>query len=448
MKKENSNIKSFLMPVELREMLENNRKDNYRYKYLLALHWANIAMGHRGRNYLKRLTAREETNEEDSHVLPLVIDLSKTLDFTGNLIITPWSQGIIWSSDVSGSVESYGYLEQEIAPLNFILYQGNDEQERCSQWYLTIPKEIRVRMVLFDTHQFTILYLASHYKHAYELFVSQPILFWLMLCTAKEQNVPEHKLLLLMGKSRKEILLFCGLPATKSALKVISKLRFFKYNSKALAEIRLLFKTDNYSGLNHLERIGRIASPLINDFPELLKSRLLQGVCKENSDYTIARIIRDTQLMAETLEINNVMERVKNCDSFDAVHALHDYLVRRLNNPNLHPNFDEEMPDVKYQTPPLEGNSFIFPITDAKGLYEEGRVQNHCVYSYHADIVSGDYYVYKIISPQRATLGLFLYPDGEVELDQLYLADNSPVSSTTQKFVLEWISMQELTQKV
>ena len=51
---------------------------------------------------------------------------------------------------------------------------------------------------------------------------------------------------------------------------------------------------------------------------------------------------------------------------------------------------------------------------------------HHCVASYHSQIVARQYFVYRVTSPIRATLGLRRL-DGEWQLDQLVEAGNAPV---------------------
>ncbi len=98
-----------------------------------------------------------------------------------------------------------------------------------------------------------------------------------------------------------------------------------------------------------------------------------------------------------------------------------------------------------------QGNSHIVPITDFAGLRIEGLRQHHCVESYHSRISNGTYYVYQVLAPERATLGVKIHRDlsGRVDLsmDQLQGLQNKPVSHETTQAVLSWLTRRRGTIK-
>lgn len=61
---------------------------------------------------------------------------------------------------------------------------------------------------------------------------------------------------------------------------------------------------------------------------------------------------------------------------------------------------------VYFCTPPFAGTSAVEPILDSDSLLEEGRCMGHCVASYRHAVEAGRYFVYRVTSPVRATLGL------------------------------------------
>jgi len=64
------------------------------------------------------------------------------------------------------------------------------------------------------------------------------------------------------------------------------------------------------------------------------------------------------------------------------------------------------------------------------------------VASYHSAVYIGHYYVYRILYPQRATLGLRLKYGSKPQLDQLKAFQNQPVSEQTNQFVLNWLARE------
>ena len=91
--------------------------------------------------------------------------------------------------------------------------------------------------------------------------------------------------------------------------------------------------------------------------------------------------------------------------------------------------------------PPLAGTQAIIPITDSNSLFQEGIDQDNCVYSYLAEILAGQYFVYQVKGiSERATLGVTIGANGIIQLDQLLAASNSRVSRQTFELVVHWLN--------
>jgi hypothetical protein len=95
--------------------------------------------------------------------------------------------------------------------------------------------------------------------------------------------------------------------------------------------------------------------------------------------------------------------------------------------------------------PPLPGTSDIVPLMQASQLREEGLVQHHCVGSYAGSVKQGKCYIYRILSPERATLSLAKGPDGGWEIAQLYRACNQPVGTATRQSIEAWLGQFSLS---
>jgi len=429
------------LPVEpedsdVNHILEHHHEKGATDSFILAKHWANKAIVSRDISHLKSYIGDNITAKNNSQDLPIVLDFSTLLDYAGTITVGHWNSGVTWQLECDGTIQKFKYFEQESVPLTFLLYQ-----ESCTQWYLDIPKEVRINLAAFATHEFCILYLVSHYTHAYQLFVSQPTLFWIMLSVAKEKNLPEVELMALLARPRKEILRFCDLPATKSALKLISKLQIPRLNQTSLGHIRDLLAIDNYSALNHLKQIGENVVSFVREYPEMIGSSLLIGISKSNNS-AINSTIDDIRHLADRLGITDISARLSHSKSLDEVTAVHDDLVIRVNAQQY-----EELFEIDYPEPPIQGTQSIIPITTGEYLFRESVRQHHCVSTYHDRIVLGDYYVYQILEPERATLGLILKKGCKPKLDQLVLALNDEVSEQTKNTVLKWLENNGVQMK-
>lgn len=411
------------------KILERHRNEGITDSFILARHWTYKAIVRSNINHIKRYAAENMFKKSNSQDLPIVLDFSTLLDYAGTLTVGHWNSGITWQLEHEGSTQKLKYFDQESVPLTFLLYQ-----ESCTQWYLDIPKEVRVNIAAFGTHEFVILYLVSHYTYAYQLFVSQPTLFWIMLSVAKEKEMEESDLLALLARPRKEILQFCDLPTTKSTLKLIGKLRLLRFSQTSLGYIRDLFAIENHSSLNHLKEIRENVVSFVREYPEMIGSSLLLSISKSTNS-VINTTIDDIRHLADRLEITDILARISHSKSLAEVNAVHDDLVVQVNAQQY-----EELFEIDYPEPPIQGNSEIIAITTGEALHREGLEQHHCVSIYHDKIVSGDYYVYQILAPERATLGLTLKKGCKPKLDQLVLALNAEVSEQTKKTVLKWLA--------
>ena len=88
---------------------------------------------------------------------------------------------------------------------------------------------------------------------------------------------------------------------------------------------------------------------------------------------------------------------------------------------------------------PLEPTDRIVPLLSAAELKEEGQLMNHCVASYTFQMMRGDYFVYRVLTSPRCTLGIrFIH--GGWTMDQLCAVDNATVvDPAIIAMVEEWL---------
>jgi len=360
----------------------------------------------------------------------LIIDFSELLAYPSQLLINSWQQGINWMLKVNGVDELYEYLEEAPIPLVFI-----KERECYHHWYNGIPEQIRQLAQHYKSIEFTALYLTSRYSAAYELFIHQPTLFFLLIKQAKEEKWEELKLTELLTYKRIDLLQACQLPARRSVLKLLQKMAFKHYGNPEYGYIKQLLALPNYEKLNHLESIDEFIAKLICRYPELVATRLINNYQKHHWQQSVYALFDDICRMATYVGVENIIKRIGACESIDQVERVHDRLVDQLNQLEA-----AVLSEVNYQAPPFAGTDCIIPIINSQSLVEEGKEQRHCIASYHAHIVHRRYYVYRVTYPERATLGITLQEGLKPELDQLKLKRNHPVSEETNQYVLKWLS--------
>jgi len=369
------------------------------------------------------INSTEQTND-------LIIDFSELLKYPSQLLIKSWQKGISWKLSINGLDETYDYLDEAPIPLEFI-----ETRKNYHYWYNEIPQSIRQSVKRYKNIEFSVLYLTSRYNVAHDFFIDQPTLFFLLIKQARTEKWTESKFINLLKHKRITLLKICQLPEKRSVLKLIQKLDFKQYGKTEQDYMRQLLSLPDHAKLNHLRVIDESLAKLLCRYPELIATRLINNYQHKQWQQSVYALLDDIRRMAAQLGVMNIIRRVGQCNGFEQVEGIHDRLVGELNQQG--PN---SIADVTYQQPPFEGTEHIVPITNSKDLVKEGKEQRHCITSYHSRIFNQQYYVYRITSPERATLGLILQKGFKPQLDQLKLKRNFSVSEQTSEYVLQWLA--------
>ena len=144
--------------------------------------------------------------------------------------------------------------------------------------------------------------------------------------------------------------------------------------------------------------------------------------------------MRDATKMAEQLGEEHLIGPFR---STDHVVRVHDRLAVRLNRQQI-------TLQLEFPPPPIDGTSDIVPVTTLQMLYEEGTAQRNCAVSRAHEVAKGRAYVYRVLSPERATLQL----DRSGRhwcLGEIKAAGNAPVRNETMDAVADWLASRPNT---
>jgi hypothetical protein len=133
----------------------------------------------------------------------------------------------------------------------------------------------------------------------------------------------------------------------------------------------------------------------------------------------------------DTLRMLRLFDRPSpRLTSLEQLENLHDHLSREL-DPRL---YTRDSAPIEFPPPPFlpAADSGIEPIRTLGELYDEGREQHNCCLSYAGEIAEGWYYIYRVTSPVRATLGIARGPSGW-QPAQLTLDGNAIPEESVQK---------------
>jgi len=404
------------------------------------------------------------------HKQELTIHLSQASGKIACFVLTSWQHGISWRkvSVEDGEAKSKTKTRTKTntnTKVNTHKDSFTDslfaielvDHDAFSSWRKQIPKTIIENLRIYTGNSVGMLTLLSRYQCIEELFTHNPILFWLAYTHAQRNHWTENQFVSTCQQKQIAILKACFFPATKSALKILSKLNMTRFSEKEYQLILELFNLD-YDKLNHHTQIDKQLIKFLNGYPELIDTRLIRLWDKDNFQL-LTELVYDCERMSCRLnhKEEHFSQQIRQCHTLQAVRQLHTQLLLELNNKfkttrNQSLN-KQRLANKVFPKPPLTGNKNIVPIKTVHQLCNEGRDQQHCVLSYDQDILQGHYYVYKVLRPERATLGIEIEQDQnqgsnqpiKYHLDQLKASRNMSVGMKTQQAVQAWF--KQATQK-
>ena len=372
----------------------------------------------------------------------LKIEGLESMAYIDSLTISPWSKGVDWQVDD---------LFMEIDHISSIPIKLDDllADPFGRIWVSEIPANILRLLTVFRTgfysYIFSLLHLISQNEGAKDLFTSNPNLFGLLLFVARKEKWSSQKIARLAKQKQKEILKVCDLPPQKSTLKLVKRIHFQSFSVKKFNNLISLLNSSNSRALSHLEYIDDQLIEFALRYPELLEhgliskrffrnhySRANRPVIKLISDFLddefysdisqFRRLVRCCELHSKD-ELCSFMTRVERTTIADLDRKLN---LRLRDNP------------IYYHTPPIRGDTRIKPITNSRMLFFEAINQKNCSMNYHGLILRRKKYLYKMYSPERATIALDTTDYKRLTVEEVSLKYNKPVSNLTQQAVREW----------
>jgi hypothetical protein len=93
---------------------------------------------------------------------------------------------------------------------------------------------------------------------------------------------------------------------------------------------------------------------------------------------------------------------------------------------------------------PFPGNQFIQPLTTPREIIEEAWLMKNCLRDFLPDISKGDFFAYRLISPERATILLSKHPGNSWSLEVANSRFNNLLTEASQKIIRDWLTQETL----
>jgi len=303
-------------------------------------------------------------------------------------------------------------------------------------YFDAIPEEVRNELLRYHTRRWHLLCLFARCPGTLDLSRSNPA-----LCYALASNWVFHKPAVrlplraarsLIIKKQKHVLAWLGFPGTETARRIMAKLDPRVLSIRFLLRFReVLGNTELVTWLSHLRQINPSVAEMATKrrylpflTPRLLREASLEAA--ENRSQSVVGILDDTLRMSARVPGAFCPPRFMSRRQLARVH---DELARQQEQAWERNRLGEQ--PLPFPCPPFAGTQSIQPILTPDALHAEGREMGHCVGIYDERVAQGRCFIYRVTSPVRATMEIFLSDAKGWMPGQLRQSRNKPVPEPT-----------------
>jgi hypothetical protein len=241
----------------------------------------------------------------------------------------------------------------------------------------------------------------------------------------------------LLKKKRTAIARWLDFSDAPSCLRVLSKVLPSACTVARLLHLRESLRANDWpKALSHLPKLNAGVLRIVTD--AALRPSAAFSLLEELTE-SPATAMQTAHLLIDAVRMHAQLHegrRFSPRHSINGVLQLHDELAREFNGRKHIPDLSAELPP-----PPLLGTSSIVPLSSPVDLFDEGRAMRHCVASYLRLVLDGSTYVYRVLSPERATLSIVRAGVGW-RVGELKGPGNGRISAETRQTVGEWFRAQ------
>ena len=313
-------------------------------------------------------------------------------------------------------------------------------REAKAEYLQPIPEAVLDAVADYPCRHWHLLNLVSRCPGALDLVRSNPALAFCLASLWVFRNPapcrPLRSARSLIRKPQAEIAAWLGFPGTRSAVRVIRKLEARDCTIPNLLALRQLFASHGKK-LRHLPRIDSELLRLLTWEGDHCRFsvRFLHEMVSSTSplEMSDSAYVRDVLWMRQYLGEGGALVVRSRLQ----LSKMHDRCVDRMGRTDLrvlnHPPFPD--PPLAPSNPFLE----MAPLQNEAELLAEGKIQRNCVGAYGRRVRTGKLFVYRLLSPERATLSVALARSGRWQLSEIKTSHNGKVGTETLEAVQYWV---------
>ncbi|WP_312998550.1 PcfJ domain-containing protein [Leclercia sp.] len=282
-------------------------------------------------------------------------------------------------------------------------------------------------------------------KYLSELFFDCPNLAWGIILD-NYYGVNFHTVEYLARMKRKKLISdLAGTVAEEKIVNILKKTSMLHGRKDEFLWLSRCLRSDAIiEAYKHQEQISIQELYLAYSYPLFCGSQLLASLCKikQNSlqDYkygmiSLEKLVRDSIRIGESIGLKSAQIMVMNCKSKEDVKILHDKWTYKLRSSTMYLE-----KDVYLEEPSIQVTDGVEYINSINKLIREGNEMRHCLASYKDKVVSGESYIYKVVTHwgERVTVELAL-SNGIYLLKQAKGICNSQASDLALNYIHTWL---------
>ncbi len=345
---------------------------------------------------------------------------------------------------------SFGFHNQSRQQTPYRLLTETQQNKRAfEQFRFSLPKRVAKIVEPFRTHQWAMLILLRYDPGAADLAEANPALAYFL---AQKMRGDKQLIQSLKCSSmrQRDLLDVLGFEGSKKSVGLFRKVAATSITGDNWEAMVRLFEQELQrpkSPLNHLTTINSGVMEILLDpvASRAATPSLLEEVAIDKSERFRGRVVH---MITSTMNMQQDLHAGQNWERFPSVERLRQ--VHEQVSENYRRRI-RQMMDVSahgsdsFRHPPIPGIiSKIEPITSPEALVDEGEEQGNCVASYASRVKEGRTFIYKVLSPQRATLSIVRSDAGsDWEIGELESKFNTEATTDTEALVQAWLDRHQ-----
>ncbi len=366
------------------------------------------------------------------------------LPFCGHAFrMGPWEKGCRVEAEcpISGWRSADGEID---LPIALPRLTAGDDTHAVYKYLLTLPKNVVDKMSGFPLGQISMLQLCAMTPRAGQLLEANKMFFWLLASILLDiWDYDKRAIHSVLGWTQDALLRLIWKTADKRSVQFLKKLEPYcepVYLSESWLEVLISNPITFDLTVRHTSLDWKYLALLYAHQDDLVYPSCIQLFQKKQEISALSsglnewkRLIEDCRGIATHLGYKNWDAELKKCKTVKQITKFHNCWTDELNK-------RAEESTLLFPPPPFPGTNYIQPITSLGNLYREGREMRHCVASYAEIIMEGVSYIYKVLSPERATLEIRKTEQGLWCLVQIKRVHNQMVNEETLSAVESWLA--------